>query len=53
VVQRLVEVFTARSREYQTRRPLPLVKAAGFEIAESQRLKIGTVERVAARKPAS
>jgi ubiquinone/menaquinone biosynthesis C-methylase UbiE len=50
-VQRLVEVFTARSGEYQTRRPLPLVRAAGFEITESQRLKIGTVERVAARRP--
>jgi ubiquinone/menaquinone biosynthesis C-methylase UbiE len=52
-VQRLVEVFTARSGEYQTRRPLPLVRAAGFEVTESQRLKIGTVERVAARKPAA
>jgi len=53
VLQRLVEVFTARSGEYQTRRPLPLVRAVGFEVTESQRLKLGTVERVAARKPAS
>jgi SAM-dependent methyltransferase len=52
-VRRLVDVFTARSGEYQTRRPLPLVEAAGFEITGSQRLKIGTVERVAARKPTS
>jgi ubiquinone/menaquinone biosynthesis C-methylase UbiE len=52
-VQRLVEVFTARSGEYQTRRPLPHLKAAGFEITESQRLKAATVERVAARKPGS
>jgi ubiquinone/menaquinone biosynthesis C-methylase UbiE len=50
-VQRLVEVFTSRSGEYQTRRPLPLVEAAGFAITESQRLKMGSVERVAARKP--
>ncbi|HEU4422503.1 MAG TPA: class I SAM-dependent methyltransferase [Pilimelia sp.] len=49
--QRLLERFTARSGEYQTRRPLPLVKAAGFEVVETQRLKAGTVERVAARKP--
>ena len=52
-LQRLVEVFTARSGEYQTRRPLSLVRTAGFEITESQRLKIGTVERVAARKSGS
>ena len=53
-VQRLLEIFTVRSAgEHQTRRPLPLVVAAGFEVAESQRLKAGTVERVHARKPAS
>jgi hypothetical protein len=47
-------VFTARSAgEYQTRRPLPLVQAAGFTIQETQRLKAGTVERVAATKPTS
>lgn len=52
-VQRLLEAFTARSAgEYQTRRPLPLVQAAGFVIEETQRLKAGTVERVAAAKPA-
>ena len=50
-IQRLVEVFTARAGEYQTRRPLPRVLAAGFEITESQRLKMDSVERVAARKP--
>jgi ubiquinone/menaquinone biosynthesis C-methylase UbiE len=53
LVQRLVEVFTARSGEYQTRRPVLHVKAAGFEITESQRLKLGSVERVAARRPTS
>jgi ubiquinone/menaquinone biosynthesis C-methylase UbiE len=52
--QRCVEWFTARSAgEYQTRRPLPHVQAAGFAITESQRLKLATVERVAARKPVS
>ena len=51
-VQRLVERFTIRSAgEHMTRRQLPLVQAAGFEIVETQRLKAGTVERVAARKP--
>jgi ubiquinone/menaquinone biosynthesis C-methylase UbiE len=52
--QRLVEVFTARSAgEYQTRRQLPLVRAAGFIVEETRRLKAGTVERVAAMKPAA
>jgi ubiquinone/menaquinone biosynthesis C-methylase UbiE len=46
--QRLLEAFTARSGEYQTRRPLPIVQAAGLEVTESERLKLGTVERVAA-----
>jgi ubiquinone/menaquinone biosynthesis C-methylase UbiE len=51
-IQRLVEQFTSRAAgEYQTRRQLPLVRAAGFEIVETQRLKAGTVERIAARKP--
>jgi ubiquinone/menaquinone biosynthesis C-methylase UbiE len=53
-VQRLVEQFTRRAAgEHQTRRQLPLVRAAGFEIVETQRLKAGTVERIAARKPLS
>jgi ubiquinone/menaquinone biosynthesis C-methylase UbiE len=51
-VQRLIEQFTIRSAgEYLTRRQLPLVRVAGFEIVETQRLKAGTVERIAARKP--
>ena len=51
-VQRLVEQFTVRAAgEYQTRRQLPLVRAAGFDVVETQRLKAGTVERIAARKP--
>jgi ubiquinone/menaquinone biosynthesis C-methylase UbiE len=51
--QRLLESFTIRSAgEHQTRRPLPLVEAKGFLVDERQRLKAGTVERVAAIKPA-
>ena len=54
VVQRLLERYTIRSAgEHLTRRQLPLVRAAGFEIIETQRLKAGTVERVAARKPST
>lgn len=37
--------------EHFTRRQLPLVQAAGFEIVEAERLKAGTVERVHAVKP--
>jgi ubiquinone/menaquinone biosynthesis C-methylase UbiE len=52
-IQRLLEAFTVRAAgEHQTRRPLPLVAAAGFHIDETQRLKAGTVERVAATKRA-
>ena len=39
--------------EHFTRRQLRLVRAAGFDIVEVQRLKAGTVERVFARKPAT
>jgi ubiquinone/menaquinone biosynthesis C-methylase UbiE len=50
-VQWLAEQVTARGAgEYQTRRQLPLVRAAGFEILETMRNKAGTVERIAARK---
>lgn len=52
IVQRLVETLTIRTAgEHMTRRPLPLVEAAGFTVEERERLKAGTVERVAARKP--
>lgn len=52
IVQRLVEFVTVWSaEEHQTRRPLPLLVEAGFEVVESQRLRAGTVERVFARKP--
>ena len=49
-VLRLVELFTARNGEYLTRRPLPMLAAAGFTVTESEQLKLGTVERVAAVK---
>jgi ubiquinone/menaquinone biosynthesis C-methylase UbiE len=51
--QWLLERITIRAAgEHFTRRQLPLVKAAGLQIVESQRLKAGTVERIHARKPA-
>jgi ubiquinone/menaquinone biosynthesis C-methylase UbiE len=49
-VQKLLEWFTARNGEYMTRRPLPMLAPAGFTVTESQQLKWGTVERVAATK---
>jgi ubiquinone/menaquinone biosynthesis C-methylase UbiE len=49
-VLRLMELFTARNGEYMTRRPLPMLGPAGFTVTESQQLKLGTVERVAAVK---
>lgn len=36
--------------EHFTRRQLPLVKAAGFEIVESARSSAGTIERIHARR---
>jgi len=50
--QWLLERITIRAAgEHFTRRQLPLVKAAGFQIAETERLKAGTVERIHAVKP--
>jgi len=50
--QWLVERLTIRAAgEHFTRRQLPLVQAAGFDVVEVERLKAGTVERVLARKP--
>lgn len=50
--QWLVEQVTSRTAgEYFTRRQLPLVTAAGFQIVEDERLKAGTVERIHAVKP--
>jgi len=51
--QWLLEQVTIRTAgEYFTRRQLPVVRAAGFDIVEAERLKAGTIERVFARKPA-
>lgn len=52
ILQWLVERVTIlTSGEHWTRRQLPLVRAAGFEVLEAERLKAGCVERVRARKP--
>jgi ubiquinone/menaquinone biosynthesis C-methylase UbiE len=52
--QWLLERVTIRAAgEHFTRRQLPLVRAAGFEVVEVERLKAGTVERICARKPVS
>ena len=51
--QRLLEQITIRAAgEHFTRRQLPLVRAAGFQVVETERLKAGTVERIHAVKPA-
>ena len=50
--QWLMEQITIRAAgEHFTRRQLPLVKAAGFQVVETERLKAGTVERIHAVKP--
>jgi len=50
--QWLLERLTIRlAGEHFTRRQLPLVEAAGFEVVEVERLKAGSVERILARKP--
>jgi ubiquinone/menaquinone biosynthesis C-methylase UbiE len=50
--QWLLERVTIRTAgEHFTRRQLPLVEAAGFEVVETERLKAGTVERIHAAAP--
>ena len=50
-VQWLLERITIRAAgEHFARRALPLVKAAGFEVVDGERLKAGTVERIHAVK---
>ena len=50
--QWLLERITIRiAGEHFTRRQLPQVRAAGFEVVETERLKAGTVERIHAVKP--
>jgi ubiquinone/menaquinone biosynthesis C-methylase UbiE len=51
-VQWLVERISIRVEgEHYTRRSLPLVEAAGFEIVETKRHKAGSMERILATKP--
>lgn len=47
----LERVTIPAAGEHFTRRQLPLVRSAGFEVVETERLKAGTVERVHAVKP--
>jgi len=50
--QWLLERLTIRAAgEHFTRRQLPLVKAAGLQIVQTQRLKAGSVELIHAVKP--
>jgi len=50
--QRLIEQLTVRVLgEYWTRRPLPLVRGAGFVIERAERFRLGAVERLVATKP--
>jgi ubiquinone/menaquinone biosynthesis C-methylase UbiE len=51
VLQWLVERVTILTAgEHWTRRQLPLVEAAGFEVLESHRSKAGTIELIRAKK---
>ena len=51
--QWLLERITIRAAgEHFTRRQLPVVQAAGFQVIETERRKAGTVERIHAVKPA-
>jgi ubiquinone/menaquinone biosynthesis C-methylase UbiE len=45
-----VTILTAG--EHFTRRQLPIVKAAGLDVVETERLKAGTIERIRALTPA-
>jgi ubiquinone/menaquinone biosynthesis C-methylase UbiE len=50
-VQRFLEIFTVPlGGEHFVRRPLNQVRAAGFDIEQAQRFKLGLVERLVARK---
>jgi ubiquinone/menaquinone biosynthesis C-methylase UbiE len=53
-VQRALEIVTVPlGGEHFLRRPLNHVRAAGFDIEQVQRFKLGLVERLVARKPAT
>lgn len=46
-IERLLEPLTLRMNgDYLTRRPLPLVEAAGFSVTWSQRSKAGIIEQL-------
>jgi ubiquinone/menaquinone biosynthesis C-methylase UbiE len=49
----LEQITIPAAGEYFTRRQLPLVRAAGFQVVETERLKAGSVERIHAVKPGS
>ncbi|MFI6423605.1 class I SAM-dependent methyltransferase [Promicromonospora sp. NPDC050880] len=54
VLQALAELYTVPAEnEHFRRRPLVHVQAAGLEVERHDRFSRGTVERLAARKPAS
>jgi ubiquinone/menaquinone biosynthesis C-methylase UbiE len=53
-VQRLLELVTVPlGGEHFLRRPLEQVRAQGFQVQRQERFKLGVVERLAARKPAT
>jgi hypothetical protein len=50
--QWLMELVTRPlQEEHMLRRPLLAVQAQGFQVERSERAKLGTVERLTARKP--
>jgi ubiquinone/menaquinone biosynthesis C-methylase UbiE len=49
--QAVIEVSIPASGEHLRRRPVRHVQALGFTIEDHDRLKLGIVERLAARKP--
>jgi ubiquinone/menaquinone biosynthesis C-methylase UbiE len=53
-VQRFLEIFTVPlGGEHFLRRPLNQVRATGLDVEQVQRFKLGLVERLVARKPAT
>jgi SAM-dependent methyltransferase len=53
-IQRAVEVVSVPLQgEHMLRRPLRQVQAEGLQIERRERFRLGTVERLAARKPAA
>jgi SAM-dependent methyltransferase len=53
-VERLLEPLTFRMNgDHLTRRPLPLVEAAGFSVIWSHRSKAGIIEQLTAVKPSA